>query len=190
MKSDGFVAKDVVAGLDVGRDLHHPCEAVRDQDIRTPVSGRGAIVEETDFIDLEELKRFFVDSLAGVAARSEIVDHGPFVRIGPSVPGYGDAVASLDLGVTSSVCGILVADDIGASEAVRLDEAVVSLGSSPPNNGGRVLLVGEGGWVVTLIEDTIDHDVINVSVSDDGRNRRKSCEERGSFRGCHFYGFR
>ena len=86
------------------------------------------------------------------------------MRVRPGVPLDGNAITGGDRGVAASCGGCLVADDVAVSEGVRLDEAVVRIGGSPAYNSGRVGHIGEGGRVISLVRDTIDDNVANVSM--------------------------
>lgn len=79
-----------------------------------------------------------------------------------------------------------MADDVSTAEAVGLDETIVGLRGSPADDGGRVLLVREAGWVVTLVEESVNDDVIDVAVSGDGSSRHEGRDDGRDSCDTHF----
>lgn len=66
-----------------------------------------------------------------------------------------------------------MADDVGATEAVGLNESIVGLTGGPTDDDGRIVLVWEGSRVVSLIINTVDNNVVNVTVCGDGGRGHK-----------------
>lgn len=105
VKRNGFVTEDVVARLNVGRDLDEPCVVILDQLVRAPETVLHRVVDKANLVDLEEFEGLLGDALAGAIAGRQVVDHGTLVRLRPSVPADADAVASLDLSMASCRSG-------------------------------------------------------------------------------------
>jgi len=175
VESNDLVAEDVVSGLEVGGDLNEPAVAVLAKIIGSPGLG-DAVVAST--VNLEPLEGGLVDGLAGAVAVGQIVDNGTDVAIGPlRGPDNADLVTGVDGGRALSRGAALVADHIGCAKIVGLDEAVVLLKGSPPENAGRVWVIEVAGGIVVLVLDSVDDDVRDVSVSSDegraGQRREK-----------------
>ena len=88
MKGDDLVAQDVVAGLQVGRDLDLVAEVVADNLVAGP-GAWGRARDKTLLLDLKELKGGLVDG-GRVIRRGEVVNDRAVVRLGPCVPRSGD----------------------------------------------------------------------------------------------------
>lgn len=81
MKGDDFVAEDVVARFQLGRNLKSPREAVGDENIGSPSAALHGHVEKTTLADLEELERVLVHSLAVAGALGEVVNDWTLVTL-------------------------------------------------------------------------------------------------------------
>jgi hypothetical protein len=161
VEGDDLVTEDVVTGLDGGRDGNLPGVASSDEIVGGKVATRG----HTSLSNLEELEAGLVNLGTAIGtARSEVVDDGTLVRLGPGVPLDGDLLAGLDLGGLDSVLGAAVADDVGITEGRGLNETVVGVGGEP---GGELLagvLVGGSTGVETLVLSSADGYGLDVAV--------------------------
>lgn len=142
VEGDDLVAPDVVAGREVLGDLDDPRVVVGNQLRGSPCSGEGLVRDQTDGGDLEEFEVGLVNGRAvTVVALGKHVDDGAVVGVGPCAPVDLDVVTCLHGGVTSSVRGVLVADDVARSVGIRGDVAVVGIRGSPSNADWGVGLV-------------------------------------------------
>ena len=79
----------------------------------------------TGAVDLEELEGRLVDGLAVAIAGREVVNNRADVAIRPlRIPDEADLVSGSDGSMTTAVYAIPVADDVGGTEVVGLDEAL------------------------------------------------------------------
>lgn len=179
VESDELVTEDVVAGGDGGRDLDHPAVVVVDQLVSTPGAGDLGVADETDTVDLEELQIGLVDGLAAAVAARQVVQDGTVVGVGPGGPLDVDLLTGTDDNVGLGVCGVLVADDVRVAVGIGRDETVAGVGGRPGGDLRGVGLVGEDADVETLVVDTVDDEVGDVTVGSDLGGRQKGREERG-----------
>lgn len=148
VESNDLVAEDVRTGLEAGRDGDLPGVASGNE----LVGGELASGGHTGLGDLEELEVGLVDLGAAIGtARSEVVDDGTLVRLGPGVPLDGDLLTGLDTGGLDGVLGALVADDVGVTEGGGLNEAVVGVGGEPSNELLRRVVVRCRAWIEAFI---------------------------------------
>lgn len=152
VQGDDLVAPDVVARLEVRRDLDEPRVVVGDQEVRPPGTREDGIVDQTDAADVEELERGLVDGGAvAIVTLGQHVDDGAFVGTRPGGPVDLDVVAGLDRGVPTGVGGILVADDVAAGVGVRGDVTVVCVVGGPAYADWGVRLVSVFGRKIKLV---------------------------------------
>lgn len=178
VEGDDLVSENVEAGLDVLGDLDHPAVAVGDELVGGVLAGGGGAVDQTLLADLEELEGLLVDGLAAAgAAGGEVVEDGALVGLGPGVPLEEDAVTGGDTGVTLGVLGILVADDVGGSEGLGADEAVVGGSVGPTDDNRRVAAVGQGEDVVTGVGGAVDDNVVDVAVGSNANGTGEGRED-------------
>lgn len=164
VKRDDLVTENVVARGDVLGDLYEPGACVGNEHIRRPGT-RVRPVEVTDLVDLEKLERGLVNGLAVAVAVGQVVQNGPLVRVGPGDgPLDGDGVARVDRCVAACWSGVLVADDVARLIGIWGDKAVVSVGSRPAYHDRRIGFVRVAGRVVALPIDTIDDEVVDMTV--------------------------
>lgn len=173
MQRDDLVAQDVVARLDVGRDLDEPREAIRHHHIVRPVTGAGRATggDFSRSIDLEELESGLVDSLTRAIAWRQIVEDWAMVRVRPCVPGKRDGVAGRNTSMAASWFGVPMAYYIWCTEGYGLNVSKVCLCRCPTYHSRWVRLVGEDCWVVALVGCTIYDNVLDEAVS--GNSARK-----------------
>lgn len=189
VKGDDLVAKDVLAGTDVGGNLDHPAVVVVNEDIGSPPARGLGTVDKTSLGDLEELESSLLNLVAAsVTARGKVVNDGAVVRLGPGVPLNKDAVTRGNNDAALSVGRVLVADDVARGERLGANEAIVGVGSGPGGNLGGVLSVREAVDVVALEGGTIHDNVLDVAVGVDSSGTGQSGEESLGGEGRHLEG--
>ncbi|KAG9796015.1 hypothetical protein KCU88_g37, partial [Aureobasidium melanogenum] len=117
------VPVDILARSDGGRNGDNPRIVVGDHVVRSPVTRRGAAVNEASLVDLVEEQLGLVHCGAVVAARGQVVQHGSVVGFRPLRPLKFDRVSGRDLDICSAWSCSLVADDVGTG--IVADEAAV-----------------------------------------------------------------
>jgi len=157
------MAKDVVTGLQVSRDLDHPAVAIFTEDIGSPLA-LGLVVAGT--VDLEEPKGVLGDCRAVAVAVGKVVDDGTDVALRPDwVPLDINLVAGLDGSIALGIDGLAVADDVSSVELVGLDEAVVRVLSPPADQSLLVVAtVPVDRGVVVPVVDAVDDDSVDIAV--------------------------
>ncbi|KAI6754104.1 hypothetical protein HG530_013280 [Fusarium avenaceum] len=174
VESNDLVTEDVRTGLEAGGDGDLPGVASGNE----VVGGELATGGHTGLGDLEELEVGLVDLGAAIGtARSEVVDDGTLVRLGPGVPLDGDLLTGLDAGGLDSVLGALVADDVGVTEGGGLNEAVVGVGGEPSDELLGRVVVGGRARVEALKSLAPDADRLNVAVGGNADSTGKGGEE-------------
>ena len=165
VESNDLVAEDVLAsGKGLG-DGDGPCVVLADH-----LDGGPLAVLVTVGLDLGPLEREGVNSRDITSVGSNVGDDRTHVRLGPGAPVELDGATGSDLGhgVGRELGRTgLVADDVGLTEGVGLNEAVVEVLGVPTNVLSRGLAVLVGIVVVeeeTLVELAIDGDTVNSAV--------------------------
>ena len=151
MESDNLVAEDVLASGKRLRDGDGPSVVLADH-----LHGSPLAISVTISLDLGPLEGGLVNSGDITGVGSNVGDDGAHVGLGPGVPVELNCATGSDLG--HGVAGLLggtslVADDVGLTERVGLDKAVVEILGVPTNvlSGGLAVLVG----VVVVEEETL-----------------------------------
>jgi len=184
------VTENVLAGSDVLGDSDGPGEVVLDEVVRGPVLRSGIV--QSLLVDLEEREVTSIDGGAVVTGTlRQVVHDGTVVRLGPGVPLELDLTTSGDSGeLRARLAGLwcfvspirkesirckayLVASNVGASVALRSDEAVVAVLSAPGDDfaGARV---GHGaGETIVLLAANTNADNATVSVGGGGEGAQK-----------------
>lgn len=165
MESDDLVAEDVLASGKGLRDGDGPCVVLADH-----LDGSPLAILVTVGLDLGPLEGGLVNRRDITRVRSNVGDDGTHVGLGPGSPVELDCATGGDLG--HGVGGELratglVADDVGLTEGVRLDKAVVEVLSVPTNVLSGCLAVLVGVVVVeeeTLLELAVDGDTVDSAV--------------------------
>ena len=83
MKCDDLVSEYIVSRGDGGWNCDRPRVIVGDEIIARPFSRRRRSVDETSFVNLEELKSVPVSLFAITVALGHVVDDGAVMRLGP-----------------------------------------------------------------------------------------------------------
>ena len=135
VKTDDLMSENVVTGLEVLGDGELPGVTVRDELVGGPAAGVAAR-DEALLGDLGPSEASLVDAGEVTADGGKVLGNGTVVRLGPGVPLQGDNITSSDSDGVADGTSALVADDIGSTEGVGLDEAVVLVSSSPANSIG------------------------------------------------------
>lgn len=147
MKSDDFMAENVVACCDGAWNSYGPRVVVGDQLIRSPGSWGSGIIYQARLVDLEELEGSLVDGGAIPVAGREIIDDRAVVRFGPGVPFHHHSRSGSNSCAGFPVGGRLVADDITASVGIWSDKAEIGGGFCPADG------VGWSGHVWILVDE-------------------------------------
>jgi hypothetical protein len=165
MESDDLVAEDVLASGKGLRDGNGPSVVLTDH-----LDGRPLAISVTISLDLGPLEGGLVNSGDITGVGSNVGDDGTHVGLGPGAPVELNCATGSDLGhgVAGELGGAsLVADDIGLTEGVGLNKAVVEVLSIPTDVLRRGLAVLVGVVVVereTLLELSIDGDAGDSAV--------------------------
>jgi hypothetical protein len=174
VQRDDLMAQNVVAGRNGLGDLHHPAVVVIDELVIAPDAGDSRVINQTNTINLEELKCCLVNRLAGTVARGEIIDNRPVVGIRPRGPLQVDLITRRDSNMTLGVRGVKRADQVGIRVAgADIHGATAGVGGPPGGNNGWGLHVGVAVDVPAGVVDAVDDDVCDVAVGGGG------CQEGG-----------
>lgn len=169
MESDHFMAKNIVTGGDIGRDLHEPGVIVLNELVVSPEAGDFGVIDKPDPGNLEELEGGLVDGRATgvVATGGEVVDHRSVMGLRPFGPLEVDAVTGGDCREALRVGSVDVTDHVVGGEEVRFDEAVGRVGGTPGDYGGRLSHVGERVDIPALEGNAVDDDIGDMPVAGD-----------------------
>lgn len=160
VKGNDLMSENIVARSDTGRDGDGPGVAVGNEVVAGPVTRVGATVE-TALCDLSEGEAGLVDRAAVSVARGEVVNDGAVVRLRPGVPLKSHGATSGHNGVVARGSGLLVANDVGITEGIGFDEAVVLVGGRPADGIGRCSMRN-----ATAVLDAIGDDSLDVTVGE------------------------
>ena len=181
VKTDDLMSENVVTGLEVLGDGELPGVTVRDELVGGPAAGVAAR-DEALLCDLGPSEASLVDAGEVTADRGEVLGNWTVVRLGPGVPLQGDNITSSDSDGVADGTSALVADDIGSTEGVGLDEAVVLVSSSPANSiGGSTV----GNTTSVLLATSNDLSDVAVSVDRAGQEGHSG---KGESVAVHFCG--
>lgn len=165
MESDDLVAEDVLAGGKGLGDGDGPCVVLADH-----LDGSPLAILVTVGLDLGPLERGLVDRLDIASVGGDVGDDGTNVGLGPGGPVELDCATGGDLGQgIGRILGAtgLVADDVGLTERVGLDKAVVEVLGVPTNVLSGCLTVLDVVVVVeevTLLELAVDGNTVDGAV--------------------------
>lgn len=187
VESDQLVTEDIVSWGNRLGDFDEPGVVVLDQLIVTPDTGDARAINNTDTIDLEELKGGLVNRGTVGLAAGKVVNNRAMVRFGPWGPLKADAVSGVDLDVALTSGSVLVADDVGGRVVIRGKRAVASVGSGPGGySGGIFAHVGERVDIKSLIVDAVDHNVADMAVGSDLGGREEGRQKGSRLNVTHF----
>ena len=162
VKRDDLMTEDVLAGSKRLRNGDGPGVVLADHLDGSPLAVLVAVG-----IDLGPLEGGLVNGGDVAVVRSNVCDDGTDVGLGPCVPVELDGASGGDLGhgVGRTLGrGVLVADDVGLAEGVRLNEAIVEILGVPAH------VVGGAGLVVVVVEEeallvlAVDGDTVDSAV--------------------------
>lgn len=187
VESNQFVTEHIVSRGDRLGDLDEPGVVVLDQLVVTPDTGDTGAINNTDTIDLEELKRGLVNRGTVGLTAGKVVDDRTVVRFGPWGPLKADAVSGVDLDVALASGGVLVTDDIGGRVVIGGERAVASVGSGPGGYSGSTFAhVGEGVDIKSLVVDAVDHNVADMAVGSNLGGREEGRQKGSGLNVMHF----
>jgi len=86
MQSDRLMAKNVIASLDTSGYLDTPSAVCSDHSVISVHSGRTGSASHTDSVNLEKFKCGLVHGRAIPSTIRKVIQHRPFVRLGPVSP--------------------------------------------------------------------------------------------------------
>lgn len=169
VKSNNLVAKDIVARSQCFWNLKSPREAGSNEDIGCPLAAVHRHINKTFLTNLEELKIILVNSLTVSRTSRKIINHRPFVRLRPSVPLQSDLVTCCNSYMTLARPSCPVADDIGVSEGIGLNIAVISGTIGPTDDRRMIGVPAHLRGRVTAKSNAVCYEPVHMAVSGDSR---------------------
>lgn len=155
VKSDDFVAQDIVSRCDSGRDFYSPAVVGGDELVGSPCSWDGVVVDQTTFLYLDKVQLCLVHGRAVAIAVGEIADNGTVVASGPCSPLELDSASCGNWSRNRTGYGIPVADDVCTGVLSGIDESQVCCSGCPPNDSWRVGLVRELVHEISRVADLV-----------------------------------
>ena len=133
VQGNDFVANDIVASLQILGDSSSRGEVGLDKVVGGPCSS-AAWSDQTSLRDLAPAKSAGSEGGAVTVARSDVVDDGALVAVGPGVPVEGQLGASCDVGVEPGGGRALVAVDVVGAQGSGLDEPKILVQRIPTSS--------------------------------------------------------
>lgn len=190
VKSNDFMAQNIVSRCDGVRDCYSPAVVGGDKLVGSPCAWDGGVVDQTTLINLDEVQRGLIHGRTVAIAVGEIGDNRTVMAIGPCGPLELDSASCSNRGRNRSRCGILVADNVWVGILSGIDESQVCCSSCPPNDSWWVGLVGElihnvSGVASLLVRNflaswcggnyylrfTVDNDVLHKAMASNRRGQ-------------------
>ena len=181
VEGDDLVAEDVLASGKALGDSDGPGVVLANH-----LDGSPLAVLVANTVDLGPLELLLLDGGNVASVGSDVGDDRADVALGPGAPVELNGTSSGDLGHAVGAAlgaGGLVADDVGITEGVGLDEAVVEVLGVPADVLWHLAAVLLGVVVVeaeALLEDTVDGDAVDNAVGSGGGSESRDGAEGGN----------
>lgn len=155
VKSNNFVAHNVVSRSDGIRDCHSPAVVGGDKFVGSPCTWSTGVVDQTTLVNLDKVQLSLVHSRAVAIAVGEVGDNGAVMAVRPWAPLELDSASCSNWSRNRSRCGVLVADNVWICILRRIDKSQVGCSGCPPNDSWWVGLVGELIHKVSRVTDSL-----------------------------------